>query len=195
MQHYKSIKDISQWNWSQCGSTSDMRYCRVDFDGEDEVEALVKSLKEEDFKGLSQDQADRVVENIAFISINKDLAAYEIVRDEYVYYFGLNKDAVKLNNLQNKLVSHMLDMMITGNPQIQNYINRLEYDIEKIVEDMPDRSEKDQDKNWMHVIAKTNFPMDTKKISAYNYRLVIENHSEEIERQNAAIKKQMKDGK
>ena len=89
----------------------------------------------------------------------------------------------------------MLDMMITGNPQIQNYINRLEYDIEKIVEDMPDRSEKDQDKNWMHVIAKTNFPMDTKKISAYNYRLVIENHSEEIERQNAAIKKQMKDGK
>ena len=168
MQHYKSIKDIPQWNWGNCGTSTDLRYCRVDFDPNNE---------------------DNVDSN------EDDATAYEVIRDEYVLYFGLNKDAIKLDNLKDKLISHRLKMMITGSLVIQNYINRVEHDIKELVEGLGEQSEKDSDKHWMHVISKTNFPMDTKNISAYNYRLVIENHNEEIERQNAAIKKQMKDGK
>ncbi|MFT5450525.1 MAG: hypothetical protein ACI9N9_000002 [Enterobacterales bacterium] len=168
MDYYKSIKDIPQWNWANCASQSDLRYCRVDFNPDGE--------------GV-EDEGEQ------------DNATYELIRDQYVSYFGLNPDAIKLSNLQNELISRKLELMITGKAVIQNYINRLEFELSEMLEDTTTVSDKDIDKNWLNVISKTNFPLDTRLVSAYSYRLIIENHNEEIKRQNAAIKKQKDGGK
>jgi hypothetical protein len=169
LKHHKSIKTLPLHNFREL--INDARWSRVGFD------ELNGNVEESNPGGNA-------------LLAPEDLLARETLQEDYVVCFGINKDTLELNDLQNQLLIARIEALT--NPIYQNEVAILEHELFEFLEGLTKQNVSNIEQSLIDVEIWLGREIDPYTISTYKFNMVLKRFEKHCKDQRKAYEKRKK---